>query len=76
MRYDRVALKQLRRIDQRYARKIAAALAAYENSGIGDVKKLKGREGYWIRIGDYRAIFEIIEKEVVVLEIGSRGDIY
>ena len=41
-------------------------------------KKLVGREGWRIRSGNYRAIYEIddIEKRVTILHVGDRKDIY
>ena len=41
-------------------------------------KKLKNREGYRIRLGDYRAIYTIKEDELIilVLTIGHRKDVY
>lgn len=41
-------------------------------------KKLVGREGWRIRAGDYRAIYEIddAQQKVTVLHIGNRRDIY
>lgn len=46
-----------------------------------DVKRIKGAKDkyYRIRIGDYRVIYTIIEKKIVViltLVAGSRGDVY
>jgi mRNA interferase RelE/StbE len=43
-----------------------------------DVKKLKGREGWRIRVGDYRVIYSITDKELLVLvvRIGHRSEIY
>ena len=40
--------------------------------------KLKGRDGYRIRVGNYRLIYEIIEKVLVVevLALGHRKDVY
>ena len=40
--------------------------------------KLKGREGWRIRVGDYRVIYEIDEKRqvVTILHIGHRRDVY
>lgn len=40
--------------------------------------KLKGRDGYRIRVGNYRIIYEIIEKVLIVevLALGHRKDIY
>ncbi|TGK05469.1 type II toxin-antitoxin system RelE/ParE family toxin [Leptospira langatensis] len=42
------------------------------------VKKLKGREGYRIRKGDYRIIYEIRDRLLIieVIAIGHRRDIY
>jgi mRNA interferase RelE/StbE len=41
-------------------------------------RKLRGREGWRIRVGDYRLIYKIndIEKTVAVLQIGHRSDVY
>lgn len=40
--------------------------------------KLSGREGWRIRIGDYRVVYEIDDEEpsVTVLHIGHRRDVY
>jgi mRNA interferase RelE/StbE len=40
--------------------------------------KLAGREGWRIRVGDYRLIYEIDDEQqiVLVLHIGHRRDIY
>jgi mRNA interferase RelE/StbE len=42
------------------------------------VKKLKGREAWRIRIGDYRVIYEINDggHQLLVVTIGHRRDIY
>ncbi|MEA1985546.1 MAG: type II toxin-antitoxin system RelE/ParE family toxin [Euryarchaeota archaeon] len=43
----------------------------------GDVKKLKGTKGrkdlYRLRIGEYRAIYEVEDDNVYVLEVMLRG---
>jgi mRNA interferase RelE/StbE len=41
-------------------------------------KKLKGRSGYRIRVGDYRIIYEIEDNilRVIVIDAGNRKDIY
>lgn len=41
-------------------------------------KKLKGRDGYRIRITDYRIIYDIFEKAVLVdvIDLGHRKEIY
>jgi mRNA interferase RelE/StbE len=42
------------------------------------VKKLKGRDGYRVRVGSYRVIYEIVEYELIVdvIAVGHRKDIY
>ncbi len=52
--------------------------------GLGDdprpagSKKLTGREGWRIRVGDYRVIYEVDDASasVTVLHIGHRRDVY
>jgi mRNA interferase RelE/StbE len=41
-------------------------------------KKLRGQPGYRVRVGDYRIVYRVIDRElvVVVVEIGDRKDIY
>ena len=41
-------------------------------------KKLKGRDGYRIRVGNYRIIYDVFDKilTVDVLNLGHRKDIY
>ena len=53
-------------------------LALAENPRPSGVVKLSGREGWRIRIGDYRVIFMIddAKKEVVIYAIGHRREIY
>ena len=43
-----------------------------------NVTKLHGREGYRLRIGDWRVIYELYDDrlELWVLEVGARGGIY
>ena len=41
-------------------------------------KKLKGREAYRIRVGNYRIIYEIEDKilKVIVIDVSDRKEIY
>jgi mRNA interferase RelE/StbE len=41
-------------------------------------KKLSGREGWRIRVGDYRVIYEINDRQqsLTILHIGHRRDVY
>lgn len=71
--------KTLDRLPEEVARRILARLAGLEtNPRPADVKKLKGRDAWRVRVGDYRVIFEIRDRElqVLVITIGHRGDVY
>ena len=43
-----------------------------------DVKPLRGRPGWRLRIGGWRAIYRVEDQRLVilVLDVGPRGDIY
>ena len=53
-------------------------LALAENPRPSGVVKLSGREGWRIRVSDYRVIYTIddAKKEVVIYAIGHRREIY
>jgi mRNA interferase RelE/StbE len=61
-----------------YKRMRDAIMALAENPRPAGCKKLTGREGWRIRSGDYRAIYEIddAQKRITVLHVGNRRDVY
>lgn len=70
-------MKALRKMPVKTA---AAFLRPFEKIEAGDdhgldLKKLSGRDGFRLRIGEYRAIYTR-ETEVIVIDAGPRGDIY
>lgn len=42
----------------------------------GDIKSLVGRDGYRLRVGGYRILFDKIDEYIVVHEVVSRGQAY
>lgn len=42
----------------------------------GDIKSLSGRDGYRLRVGDYRILFDIMDDSIVVHDIAPRGQAY
>jgi mRNA interferase RelE/StbE len=71
--------KELDRLPDDMASRILARLAELETSPRPpDVKKLKGREAWRIRVGDYRVIYEIHDRilQVIVIAVGHRREIY
>jgi mRNA interferase RelE/StbE len=71
--------KELDRLPDDVMKRILARLDELEtNLRPPDVKKLKGRTAWRIRVGDYRVIYEIHERElqILVVTIGHRREIY
>ena len=81
IRYTKQAIKYLRKCQPNQAKRITAKIeliAAGQVEGL-NIVPLKGVEdAYRLRVGDYQAIYEIIDDELVlvVVKVGSRGDIY
>ena len=48
----------------------------YASEGKGDVRRLKGRAGSRLRVGDWRVIFEETQDRIVVVAVGHRREIY
>jgi mRNA interferase RelE/StbE len=75
----RRAQKELAHLPKQYYPRIRDFIAALAfNPRPSGCKKLTGREGWRIRSGDYRVIYEIDDglKRVTILNVGDRKDIY
>lgn len=73
------ALKALEDINEPYYSKIKEAIYSLaDNPRPAGCKKLKGRDGYRIRVADYRIIYEIQDSILLVdvVDLGHRKDIY
>ena len=76
---SRKAEKQLDKLSTSVVSQIIESFSILENNPRPNgYKKLKGRQGYRIRSGNYRIIYEIFENELLidVIAIGHRKDIY
>jgi len=51
---------------------IETGLAAYALNGHGDVKRLHGRDGLRLRIGQYRVVFDEDQTTILAIYIGRR----
>ena len=51
---------------------VEAELARYALTGRGDVRTLQGRDGYRLRIGSYRVIFDEDQTTILAIHIGRR----
>ena len=73
------AIHDYKRIPDNDLEKINRAIDSLEkNPRPQGYKKLQNRNSYRIRTGNYRIIYEIIDKELIILviRIRQRGDVY
>jgi len=76
---QRPAEKELADLPQQAQERIAEVLRALKDNPFPHgVKKLKARDGYRIRVGDYRIVFRIDHSArlVQIGAIGHRKDVY
>ena len=76
---NKVARKNLDRMSDSIVEPILKAINKLaENPRPQGYKKLKGRPGFRIRVGDYRIIYEIFEDVLLIeiVDLGHRKDIY
>ena len=73
------AQKQLDKLSDHIAEPILNAITDLENNPRpAGFKKLKGRDGCRIRVGNYRIIYDIFDSELLIdiITVGHRKDIY
>jgi mRNA interferase RelE/StbE len=79
LRYKKKAIKALAKINEPFFTLIMDAIddLCLNPRPIG-CKKLSGRDGYRIRVGDYRILYDVIDQQLIIeiVNIGSRGSIY
>lgn len=73
IQYSKQAIKFLNKQDKPTKIRIVNAI---NNLPEGDVKKLQGQDGYRLRVGDYRILFDYTGKIIYIDKIGNRGQIY
>jgi mRNA interferase RelE/StbE len=79
LRIEKTVLKSLEKINEPHYSKIKAAILNLANNPQpAGYKKLKGRDGFRIRVADYRIIYDIFGDilQVDVIDLGHRKDIY
>jgi len=79
--YTPRAIKALRSLPANWRTRIVDkidALALNPFAPNNNVKKLRGREGYRLRVGDWRILYDIDEGKIIllVIDIGARGGVY
>ena len=78
--WKKSAVKELEKIDKQFIPRIISTIESLSNNPLPvGVKKLSGADViYRIRIGDFRVIYSLYEKELIVeiVKVGHRKDVY
>jgi mRNA interferase RelE/StbE len=79
LQYKKKAIKAPSTINDPYYSSIIEAIESLTQTPrpFGYIK-LKGRDGYRIRIGTYRVIYDILDNNLIIeiVNIGSKGGVY
>lgn len=77
--YSKQAIRTLRNLPANEAARIRAKVTRYAidpASLANNVKRLQGRDGFRLRVGAWRVLFDDDGHVLAILEIGPRGGIY
>jgi mRNA interferase RelE/StbE len=77
--YSRSSLRSLRKMPRNLAQTIQkkiSSLALDPHAPNNNATKLQGRDGYRLRIGDWRVLCELGDNRITVLDIKPRGGVY
>lgn len=75
--FSKAALKTLKKYDKKTVLRILEAIEKLPDEG--DIKKYHSNELpplFRLRVGKYRIIFQILENEIKIIKMDTRGDIY
>jgi len=71
------ALRDLRKLSKEVARRVLAKIESLRDDLRGDVKRLKGADpGYRLRVGDYRVLFDLQGRKIVLRRVRHRREAY
>jgi mRNA interferase RelE/StbE len=70
------ATRQWLKLSVDVRKRIDTKLTAYATNGSADVKRLKGRNGSRLRVGDWRVIFIEDDTSIIIVAVANRRDIY
>ena len=74
--FTSAAVRQWRKLTATTRAQIDLKLKAFAETGVGDVKALKGVAGMRLRSGDWRVVFTVSANTITVHAVGHRRDIY
>jgi mRNA interferase RelE/StbE len=74
--FTSAAVRQWRKLTAATRAQIDLKLTAFAETGVGDVKALKGAAGMRLRAGDWRVLFTMTANTITIHAVGHRREIY
>lgn len=77
--FSQRAAKEFKKLDKQVQKRIIEKLTEYAaDENLNDAKKLiNSKLGQWrYRVGDYRIVFDLSGKEIQVLKVAHRSEVY
>jgi len=74
--FTSAAVRQWRKLTATTRAQIEFKLNTFAETGIGDVKALRGVTGMRLRAGDWRVLFTVKANTITIHAVGHRRDIY
>ncbi|WP_027579630.1 type II toxin-antitoxin system RelE/ParE family toxin [Bradyrhizobium sp. Ai1a-2] len=74
--FTSAAVRQWRKLSAATRAQIDLKLKTFAETGVGDVKALKGVSGMRLRSGDWRVLFTMKGNIITVHAVGHRREIY
>ncbi len=74
--FTSAAVRQWRKLTAATRAQIDLKLKVFAETGVGDVKPLKGIAGMRLRAGDWRVLFTMTADTITIHAVGHRREIY
>jgi mRNA interferase RelE/StbE len=74
--FTSAASRQWRKLTAATRAQVDSKLKAFAETGVGDVKALRGVSGMRLRTGDWRVLFTTDDNTITIHAVGHRRDIY
>lgn len=74
--FTSAAVRQWRKLAAATRAQIDHKLKAFAETGVGDVKALKGTSGMRLRSGDWRVLFTVKGNVITIHAVGHRREVY
>jgi len=76
--YTQRAVRDIKKLSEDARKRIGKTLLRYQDDPLSFAESLteSALGSYRFRVGDYRIIFDIEEKDIIVLRVGHRRELY